>query len=120
LILSGSNSINGTGNSAANEITGNAGADVLNGAAGNDILRGGSGEDTLLGGVGTDSFIFDTALAAGNVDVVNGYNMADDTMKIDNAIFKGLGVGVLLASAFAKNTSGQLLACPDRVVLFQS
>jgi len=55
LILTGSGSISGTGNSAANLITGNGGANTLNGSGGNDTLIGGSGNDSLLGGAGNDS-----------------------------------------------------------------
>ncbi|NVK15478.1 MAG: M10 family metallopeptidase C-terminal domain-containing protein [Rhodobacteraceae bacterium] len=54
LTLTGSDSINGTGNDAANLITGNAADNVLRGEDGQDTLRGGSGSDTLYGGNGSD------------------------------------------------------------------
>jgi trimeric autotransporter adhesin len=50
LILTGSNAMNGTGNSLDNEITGNTGA---------NILDGGTGADTLMGGTGNDTYIVD-------------------------------------------------------------
>ena len=48
LTLTGSASINGTGNNLANTVTGNAGANILNGAKGADRLVGGSGSDIYV------------------------------------------------------------------------
>jgi trimeric autotransporter adhesin len=55
LTLTGTSTINGTGNAVANTLTGNTAANNLLGLDGNDSLFGGSGNDTLDGGVGTDS-----------------------------------------------------------------
>ena len=46
--LDGTESINGTGNGAANLIIGNDGDNVLDGGAGADIMRGGNGDDTYF------------------------------------------------------------------------
>ena len=46
LALTGTASINGTGNALANTLSGNAAANVLDGGAGADILQGGAGNDT--------------------------------------------------------------------------
>lgn len=68
LILTGSDIINGTGNSSANTITGNSnnnslsgesGADTLNGGGGDDRLDGGNGADIMAGGIGDDIYIVD-------------------------------------------------------------
>jgi Ca2+-binding RTX toxin-like protein len=48
LELAGAESINGTGNAAANRLTGNAADNVLDGGAGNDTLIGGAGNDTYV------------------------------------------------------------------------
>jgi len=48
LTLTGTGSINGTGNALANILTGNAGNNVLNGAAGADRMSGGGGDDTYF------------------------------------------------------------------------
>ena len=48
LALTGSASIDATGNGAANAITGNAGANVLDGGAGADTMTGGAGDDTYI------------------------------------------------------------------------
>ena len=50
LILTGSDSIDGTGNDLGNQITGNVGENVLDGL---------KGADTLIGGQGGDSYIVD-------------------------------------------------------------
>jgi len=52
LNLTGSNSINGTGNSLDNNITGNTA---------NNTLDGGTGADTLTGGAGDDTYVVDNA-----------------------------------------------------------
>lgn len=64
LELTGSTSVNATGNSLNNSLIGNSANNILNGAQGNDNLKGGSGQDTAVyklikasdntGGNGTD------------------------------------------------------------------
>ena len=77
LILTGTASINGTGNNLDNEITGNSSNNALFGSGGNDILNGRGGDDVLWGassalesldtidilsgGQGSDRFILGTA-----------------------------------------------------------
>src|SRR5262249_35551830 len=48
LILTGTDPINGTGNSAANQITGNDAANIIDGKAGADTMIGGDGDDTYI------------------------------------------------------------------------
>lgn len=57
LTLTGSSTINGTGNTSANAIVGNSGNNALSGLAGNDTLEGRGGTDTLTGGVGSDNYL---------------------------------------------------------------
>jgi Ca2+-binding RTX toxin-like protein len=54
LTLTGTGSINGTGNNVANTITGNVSNNVLIGGGGNDTLLGGGGNDSLDGSLGND------------------------------------------------------------------
>ncbi|WP_310450657.1 calcium-binding protein [Sulfuritalea sp.] len=48
LTLTGTDSINATGNDLVNTLTGNAGDNILDGAAGVDTMAGGAGDDTYL------------------------------------------------------------------------
>jgi Ca2+-binding RTX toxin-like protein len=60
LVLTGTSSVKGLGNSLDNSVTGNAGNNRLDGAAGDDTLDGGKGDDRLRGGNGED-FLFGQA-----------------------------------------------------------
>jgi len=89
LVLKGV-ALTGTGNALANTITGNASANQLDGGLGND---------TMTGGAGADNFLFTTALA-GNVDAITDFVVADDTMRLENAVFTVLPNGILAAGSF--------------------
>jgi Ca2+-binding RTX toxin-like protein len=83
-----------TGNQHDNDLYGEAGKDALNGGLGEDSLHGGAGRDTLKGGAGRDVFVFDTKPnKATNLDRITDYNVKEDTLWLDNAIFKKLGPG---------------------------
>ncbi|QRM30323.1 peroxidase family protein [Microvirga sp. VF16] len=49
LFLTGSDDVNGTGNSLANVLKGNAGDNILKGGGGRDTMSGGAGEDRIYG-----------------------------------------------------------------------
>jgi Ca2+-binding RTX toxin-like protein len=76
LILTGSASINGTGNSAHNVLLGNSGNNILDAGSGDDTLDGGMGSDALFGGSGHDRLwggLGDDNLHAGSGnDLLNG------------------------------------------------
>lgn len=59
LVLTGSSTVNGTGNSSDNVITGNSGVNILTGNAGADTLDGGAGADTMVGGNDNDVYYVD-------------------------------------------------------------
>jgi len=61
LTLTGTYTINGTGNALDNYITGNSKNNTLLGLTGNDTLDGGSGNDTMKGGTGNDTYFVNTA-----------------------------------------------------------
>ncbi|KQT53562.1 hypothetical protein ASG52_05450 [Methylobacterium sp. Leaf456] len=108
LTLTGSGSLNGTGNSIANVLTGNAGANILNGLGGSDTLAG-------LGG--SDTFVFSTALAATNVDRLSDFSATDDTMQLSRSVFSVLAAGSLDAAAFKDlSVSGATVDADDRIL----
>ncbi|MGO4706721.1 hypothetical protein AB4072_13215 [Microvirga sp. 2MCAF38] len=83
-----------TGTNGSNVLRGNAAANILKGMGGNDKLYGLEGNDKLYGGSGKDTFIFDTRLhKSKNVDKIYDFKSRDDSIWLDNAIFKKLGKG---------------------------
>jgi Ca2+-binding RTX toxin-like protein len=100
LRLTGTADLTGGGNALDNRLFGNDGANVLNGGDGADSLYGRLGADTLVGGAGADGFYFDTAPAAGNIDRITDFNVADDTIYLGQGNFAALAEGALLPSQF--------------------
>ncbi|MDX0591085.1 calcium-binding protein [Sinorhizobium medicae] len=100
---------NGSGNSLANVIVGNASNNLLTGAGGRDVLTGGTGNDT---------FFFNSTLSSiSNVDTITDFNVADDTMRLENAHFTAIvGTGVLTAGQFVSNTTGVATDADDRMI----
>ena len=115
----------GTGNAVSNQIQGSisddtihglggndrligfGGNDTLNGGDGNDLLQGGIGSDQLSGGAGADQFRFDTSILYGDFDSISDFKLGVDQIQLAIAIFSGLDLGALSASAFVSGTSAQ-------------
>ncbi|MGO4572868.1 M10 family metallopeptidase C-terminal domain-containing protein, partial [Microvirga sp. 2TAF3] len=75
-------------------LKGTKGKDLLKGGSGSDKLYGGLGNDVLTGGAGKDIFVFDTKPnKKTNLDTITDFNVKDDTIWLDNAVFKKLGKG---------------------------
>ena len=96
------------GGSGNDTLMGDGLANELRGLGGDDFLRGGGGNDVLVGGIGSDQFVFNTALnATTNVDQITDFNVAADTIVLENAIFTTIvGTGTLTAAQFVANASG--------------
>ena len=118
LTLTGTAAINGTGNTLNNVISGNTGNNVLNGGAGDDIIYGREGNDTLNGGLGKDTFVFNTKLnASTNKDTIKDFNVVDDTISLENAIFAKLtATGLLNSANFVSTTDGKAKDSNDYIV----
>ena len=129
LSLTGSASIDGTGNALNNTILGNGGANALLGGAGNDVLTGGggadvlcggSGRDTMTGGLGADVFDFDAAgdsgLAPTTWDILKDFTRAEDIIDLSgidaNGALDGNGTftfsGLGRASVWGDDATGKL------------
>ena len=67
-----------------------------------NAINGGLGNDTLTGGGGNDFFVFNTAPnVSTNQDIIKDFDVAQDTIRLENAIFTAVGVpGTLAAAAF--------------------
>jgi serralysin len=101
--------INLTGNEIVQSVTGNAGVNTLNGGLGNDTLTG-------LGGA--DNFLFNTAAGVANMDIITDFNVAADTIQLENAVFAGLGaaLGTLDTTMFKNLTTGGPVDVTDRIL----
>ena len=117
LILTGTVTINGSSNDAANTITGNnannillgkGGNDSLNGGAGNDTLDGGSGADTLTGGSGRDRFVLtalNDSLITG-MDTITDFVIGTDTLDAPTAVAAGSIVRITSTSGQSFSADG--------------
>jgi Ca2+-binding RTX toxin-like protein len=89
------------GGSGRDYLYGSTGDDTLLGGNGSDYLYGGLGRDVLTGGANRDNFTFDTSLGASNIDRITDFSVADDTIRLENAVFTKFGsTGTMSSSAF--------------------
>jgi len=112
LTITGDNGINTlTGTNYADTLIGNGGNDILLGGLGNDRLLGGLGKDTMTGGAGLDTFRLDTTPnATSNLDTIADFNLADDTMELENGIFTALTATGTLNAAYFRSGAGVITA----------
>jgi Ca2+-binding RTX toxin-like protein len=106
------------GNSTNNTLRGYGGNDTIKGGGGNDFIYGGNGNDILTGGTGKDYFVFDvTPNRSSNNDKITDFRVIDDTIRLDNAVFKKVGAnGAFKSSGFAANMTGKAQDSLDRVI----
>jgi len=88
-----------TGNGRDNVMSGNSAKNTIKAGMGNDRVSGGYGNDLLYGESGRDAFVFDTALGSSttdrqvNFDKIADFDLRNDRIYLDNAVFKKLGSG---------------------------
>ena len=68
----------------------------------------------LIGGAGKDAFTFDTKPGSSNVDVIVDFNVADDTIRLNDTAFTKLKYGQLSASTFV--VGEKALDSSDRII----
>ena len=86
LTLTGTATIDGTGNELTNTLVGNNAANILTGGGDNDTLAGGGGgNDTLRGGIGNDIYLFNLG---DGVDTIDDQAFPDE----GNALVFGPGI----------------------------
>ncbi|WP_442579021.1 calcium-binding protein [Mesorhizobium sp. ASY16-5R] len=84
-------------------LTGNEFSQQIIGSDGDNRIDGKGGSDTIQTGLGSDTVMFSTVLGAGNIDKIADFDVANDRIALDDAIFTALGLGALDASAFKDN-----------------
>ena len=105
------------GSSFNDYVYGNNAANTISGGSGNDLIKGYSGNDVMTGGSGQDIFVFNSALnGSTNVDKITDFNVAADTIQLDDLFFTALSTGTLVATAFRANTTGLAADAADRVI----
>jgi serralysin len=107
---------NAVGGSGDDILRGNSIANKLRGSAGSDVLDGRAGNDVLVGGRGADAFLFRSALnASSNVDRVVDFDVREDTIRLDKAVFTAFtSAGALAGTAF--RVGGAACDRTDRIV----
>lgn len=69
------------------------------GGNGADTITGNGVNNTLTGNSGADKFVFNTALAASNIDTITDFTVAQgDVLQLDDAIFTALAGSITVAS----------------------
>ncbi|TIP32858.1 MAG: calcium-binding protein, partial [Mesorhizobium sp.] len=82
------------------DLTGNEFGQTILGNNGDNKLNGGGGSDLLKGYGGHDAFVFNTALGPYNIDRIADFNVSQDKIYLDHAVFAGLQKGPLSAGSF--------------------
>ena len=122
LTLTGSASLNATGNELGNVIVGNSAANRLAGLAGNDTLKGGAAADLLIGGTGNDrlegglgSDIYDFGRGDGQDTIVENDPAAD---AVDTLHFEaGIAASQLWWRKTGNNLEVSVIGSSDKVTL---
>jgi Ca2+-binding RTX toxin-like protein len=110
LILTGSNDLNGTGNTLANTLIGNIGVNILDGGNGNDTMQGGQGDDTYFVDAAGDIVIesvnqgVDTVIST--ISATLGANIENLSLSGSTAIS---GTGNTLANTLIGNSANNIL-----------
>jgi Ca2+-binding RTX toxin-like protein len=87
------------GSSGDDRLFGGDGNDTLIGNGGNDRLAAKLGNDLLTGGAGKDTFVFDTTPSNDNIDTIKDFDPVNDTINIENGVFKALTQPYTLSSS---------------------
>lgn len=90
--------IGGTADAGNDILVGGDGNDTLSGYNGADTLYGGSDLDTMTGGGGADTFVFESASAFSNIDVITDFKQSEsDKLDISDILsgFYDYGVDVI-------------------------
>ena len=90
LMLTGTASIDATGNMGVNSLVGNAGNNIIRAAAGDDKIEGLGGSDTLTGGLGNDTFIFRSGSGVDTITDFAAGSGASDVIELHSSTIHSL------------------------------
>ncbi|WP_295551257.1 calcium-binding protein [uncultured Pseudacidovorax sp.] len=120
LLLTGTATVSGIGNSLDNVLTGNSAGNTLTGAGGNDTLDGAAGSDTMAGGAGDDLYIVDnvsdiiTENASEGIDTVQSSVTLTLASNVENLVLTGTaalnGTGNTLNNTVTGNSAANTLS----------
>ena len=99
------------------DVLGTAGADVITGDGKANEIAAWFGSDTLKGGGGKDVFTFDGGVNSGDVDLILDFDVKDDQIRLNGAVFNQIGLGDLDENAFRAGTGPK--DASDRIVYDQ-
>jgi Ca2+-binding RTX toxin-like protein len=108
LTLTGSGSIDGTGNAANNNLTGNSGNNRLDGGLGADTMTGGLGDDTYVVNVAGDNVVEATGVGSGTDTIETALTTfsLSGSANVENLIFTGIGNFTGTGNALANTITG--------------
>jgi Ca2+-binding RTX toxin-like protein len=110
LTLTGSASINGTGNALNNVLLGNAGANTLDGGAGGDLMAGGAGNDVYLVDALGDNIIENAAEGSDTVRSLVSLTLGNNVENLTLLGASGLtGTGNTLNNVLTGNNANNVL-----------
>ncbi|HEY5724316.1 MAG TPA: M10 family metallopeptidase C-terminal domain-containing protein, partial [Allosphingosinicella sp.] len=109
LTLTGTASINGTGNGLANIVTGNSGDNVLDGGVGTDLMIGGLGNDTFVVDNGGDSVSEQNGSGTDTVRSAINYTLGDWVENLVLLAGAATGTGNGLANGLTGNDAANTL-----------
>ncbi|MGF9764124.1 polysaccharide lyase family 7 protein [Microvirga sp. 0TCS3.31] len=89
-----------TGDSDADSLRGTSGSDLIDGKGGDDTIWAKNSSDILSGGSGEDTFVFDTRPGSTNVDIILDFSREDDTIRLNDSVFRVLEQGELSSGNF--------------------
>jgi Ca2+-binding RTX toxin-like protein len=110
LLLTGTASIDGTGNNLPNQITGNSGNNRLNGGQGDDILTGLAGHDTYVVDNGNDLVIENASSGSDTIEAGVSYDISSTSSvsspNVEAMLLTGTGNINATGNALANTLSG--------------
>lgn len=75
-----------------------------------------AGDNTLHGSWWNDDFIFNSTLGVGNTYRIFDFDVVEDSIALENAVFVGLAMGTLLVATLVADSTGFAATASDRII----